>query len=200
LEGSVSEVVYTPDGQGLVFGVGGVNTGTADIGFIDLATGETNDTLLATGYNEFGAALSPDGRWLAYTSDSSGEDEVYVRPFPDVNSGFTKVSQGGGTEPVWSHEGQNELFYRGADGRLWAVTYTAETEFEVESWEALFDARPYSANRVGLTYTVAPSGDRFLMVQPVSSGEDSGAEAEPRLIQILNWFTELEERLGEGGS
>jgi hypothetical protein len=56
------------------------------------------------------AAVSPDGRWLAYQTDESGRDEIYVRPFPDVDAGLWQVSTGGGRQPVWARTGR-ELFY-----------------------------------------------------------------------------------------
>jgi serine/threonine-protein kinase len=190
LERRVPEVVFTPDGQGVIFRVG--TTGSADIGFLDLATGEVNDSLLATEFDEWGIALSPDGRWLAYSSNATGEQEVLVRPFPDVHSGMTTVSRGGGSEPVWARSGA-ELFYRSGDGWMTVATYSADSVFNVQSWERLFDARPFRATPSGRDYDVAPSGDRFLMVLRESSDTQRGERARTRMIEILNWFTELEE-------
>ena len=66
--------------------------------------------IVATGFDEQGSALSPDSHWLAYVSNEQGENEVFVRPFPDVNGGKWQVSSGGGSAPVWAHNGR-ELFY-----------------------------------------------------------------------------------------
>ncbi len=63
--------------------------------------------------------MSPDGRWLAYASNESGQYEVYVRPFPNTNDGKWLVSTDGGEEPVWAHSGR-ELFYKGG-GNLMSV-------------------------------------------------------------------------------
>ena len=70
---------------------------------------------LGTEFNEQGGQFSPDGQWLAFTSNRSGQDEVYVTSFPDPErSGFYQVSSDGGVEPVWSREG-DEIFYRSGD-------------------------------------------------------------------------------------
>ena len=64
-----------------------------------------------SGFDENAPVLSPDGRWLAYVSDETGQDEVWVRPFPNVDAGRWQVSARGGTEPLWAHSGR-ELFYK----------------------------------------------------------------------------------------
>ena len=71
--------------------------------------------LLDDDWNERGAALSPDGRWLAYTSNETGRGEVYVRPFPDVDAGRWQISTDGGEWPLWN-PAADELFYRGPTG------------------------------------------------------------------------------------
>jgi serine/threonine-protein kinase len=195
LDKTVPQALFTPDGKGLVFRVG-LAGGLADIGFLDLNTGEVNDSLLATEFDEFGMALSPDGRWLAYTSNITGRREVFVRPFPDVDSDFTPVSRDGGNEAMWAPNG-GELFFRSEDGWMTAVTYSADSVFIVENWERLFDARPFGSDVLGRGYEISPLDGRFLMVlaDPVA---DSGGGPAPRMIQIQSFFTELEERVGEG--
>jgi hypothetical protein len=192
-ERSVMEIVYTPDERGLIFREGDANVGDADMGFLDLETGEVNDALLASRFNERAIALSPDGRRLAYVSDVTGRDEVFVRPFPDTGSGQRQVSRNGGIEPVWAHNG-TELFYReGPSGSMMVATYTALPTFEVTNREALFDASAYHAGE-GLSwhsYDVANDDRRFVMIRGVQ-----GDEGDPgRLIVVRNWFTELGERL-----
>ena len=68
------------------------------------------EPLVQTPFFERNGEVSPDGRWLAYESNESGQFEVFVRPFPDVNKGRWQVSTGGGTQPLWARNGQ-ELFY-----------------------------------------------------------------------------------------
>jgi dipeptidyl aminopeptidase/acylaminoacyl peptidase len=193
VEAGVREWVYTPDGQGVVFRRGTV--GTADIGYLDLTTGERNDTLLATESTEWAVALSPDGNWMAYVSDETGREEVYVCRFPDM-SGFRRVSRDGGTEPVWNpDEDGNELFYRRGDGRMISATYAADSVFTVEDRQSLFDARPFRSGGGWHYYDYSPTEDRFVMVR--STNLTSGP-FEPDLIMVQNFFTELEERVGGG--
>ena len=92
---------FTPDERGLIFRQGQANTGTADLGLMDLQTGSIDETLLASDFSEFGVSLSPDGRWMAYSSDASGRPEIFVRPFPEGTS-RVQVSANGGRSPVWA--------------------------------------------------------------------------------------------------
>lgn len=176
---------WTPDGETLVFYQ--VDPETArDLWVLDVADGEARP-YRATPANERGVRLSPDGRWLAYVSDESGRDEVYVESFPEPGSRWT-ISTAGGVEPVWPRDG-TELFYREGD-RMMAVTMEAEEGFEPSLPRLLFDG-PYAEEIVGNpNYDVAPDG-RFLMIrreEPASS----------RLHVILNWDQELRSALGQG--
>jgi hypothetical protein len=186
-----NEVTFTPDGRGLVFRYGNAAAGM-DIGFKDLSTDTVNPELLATEFSEKAMVLSPDGRWLAYVSNAGGQDEVFVRPFPDVASGLWTVSRGGGTEPLWSPAG-GELFYRRGDGWMVATTYEADSTFAVLGREALFDAGRFRAAANHRDYDVSSSGERFIMLAPYESGAST-----PDVILVQNWFTELEEVLGRG--
>ncbi len=76
--------------------------------------------LVQTSFLERNGEISPDGRWLAYESNDSGQSQVYVRPFPDVNGGHWQISTGGGTRPLWARNGQ-ELFYLVPGGALMSV-------------------------------------------------------------------------------
>jgi serine/threonine-protein kinase len=132
--------------------------------------------------------VSPDGHWLAYASDMSGRYEVYVSGFPEPGR-RRQVSLDGGTEPVWSRDG-NELFYRSGEALVAAAVETTP-DFRVLAREVLFEGSyslwPYHSN-----YDVLPNGQTFVMIKPV---EDESA----RLVVVLNWFEELR-RLMEGGS
>jgi serine/threonine-protein kinase len=188
----VADFDLTPDGRGVVFRTPG---GNPEIGYWGPEV-DSVEWLLTSEAREMAPALSPDGRWLAYTSDVSGELEVFVRPFPDVAGGRTQVSNGGGMEPVWS-PGGGELYYRATDV-LMAAAYEAEPAFTVVSRTELFEMSPvdYMARFGRRSYDVGRSG-RFLLVQNVeaaSGREDMNAS----MIMIQNWFTELAERLGTG--
>jgi eukaryotic-like serine/threonine-protein kinase len=142
--------------------------------------------LLATPRDERAARLSPDGRFLAYVSDQSGDTEVYVRSFPD-SSGTWLVSQGGGTEPAWSPNGR-ELFYRSGDWMM-AVPIVTSPRFSAGRRDSLF-AGPYVPNPTHTNYDVHPDGNRFVMVR--------SSESERRVVVALNWLTLLSERTRSG--
>jgi Tol biopolymer transport system component len=136
-------------------------------------------------------AISPDGRWLAYVSDLSGQYEVYVNGFPDPGR-RRKISVNGGQAPVWSRiwsRDGGELFYRVGDTLL-SATVSVAAGFEVLNRTVLFEGT-YSAWPFHATYDVAPDGQHFVMLP---RGEVHGSQ----LVTVVNWFTELEERLGEG--
>ena len=138
--------------------------------------------LLQTKFEKRNGIVSPDGRWLAYESNSSGPIEIYVRPFPNVGGGQWQVSTAGGKTPLWARSGK-ELFYVGADGALLRVPVEASGA----TWNAgtpmklLERALLYRQRLVGRTYDVSPDGQRFLMIK--APGTDAGA-APPALIVV----------------
>jgi serine/threonine-protein kinase len=142
--------------------------------WLHLPDGHTRP-LVATPANERAPALSPDGRWMAYTSDGSGTDEIYVQ---SVDGGTpARVSSAGGTEPLWSRDGR-ELFYRHAD-QMFAVPIVTNPSFQPGVAVRLF-ARDFQLDPGDNlpNYDVAPDG-RFLMVRRTDDPVD------PRVV--LNW-------------
>ena len=105
----------TPDGAGLVVNSGAVGFSAEDILWVDTAGKAEPRTLLDAESSFLNAEVSPDGRWLAYESNESGTSEIFVRPFPALDSGRWPVSTGGGTQPLWSRDGR-EIFYLDASG------------------------------------------------------------------------------------
>ncbi|HKV74952.1 MAG TPA: hypothetical protein VJN95_10570, partial [Gemmatimonadales bacterium] len=132
------------------------------------------DTLAATPYNEAYPALSPDGRWLAYVSDESGRNEVYVRTFPGFAS-KVQVSQAGGSEAVWARSGR-ELFYRsGSAAEPWLVAAAVETsgEFRVTGRNRLFTMANFEFAIPHANYDVFPDGKSFVMVRQGRPGQSA---------------------------
>jgi Tol biopolymer transport system component len=139
-------------------------------------TGNTKPfPILQTGFNEHRATLSPDVHWLAYTSDETGQDEVYVQSFPTAGKKW-KVSVDGGSRPVWSHDGK-ELFYISSDRKLVVSTVKGGATLEIGSPHPLF------ATRQSITrfFDVSPDGRRFLMVDPLPN------PITPPMNLVINW-------------
>ncbi len=141
---------------------------------------------LATPSWEDGPMFSPDGQWLAYVSNESGQPEVYVQPYPGPGRKYP-ISTGGGRAPTWSGEG-DELFYRDA-ARMMAVPIELEPEFRAGTPQVLFEGQYFSVGPANgdAHYDVAQDGQRFLMIK-VGTMDESDA---PQLILVQNWFEEL---------
>ena len=178
-------LAFSPDGTVLVFEDRRLGR---DLAMLSLEGERTSTLLLNTEFTERNAALSPDGRWMAYESDESGQFEIYVRPFPDVNDGKWQVSNGGGVWPFWAPDGR-ELFYL-ASGQLDMMAVAIETEptFTLGTREPLFDTEPYYTRRTLRRGAIAPDGQRFLLLK---EGVESEGTAAPPLVVVQNWFEEL---------
>ena len=127
-----------------------------------------------------GAALSPDGRWLAYVSGVTGSPEIWVRPYPGPEVPI-RISPRGGREPVWGSEGQ-ELFYLEGN-KMMAVKVASEPGFTFEPPQVLFEGNYVQTNRP--SYDVGSDG-RFLMIKAAEQEEGPG-----QINVVLNWFEEL---------
>jgi len=157
-------------------------TPRGDIGVLPLEGERVPEPVLTNRYRETSPQFSPDGRWLAFSSDRSGQFEVYVKPYPG-QGGIVPISTDGGLEPVWARSGE-ELFYR--NGRkMMVVPVQMEPAFKAEKPELLFEGSYlFSLTNLSTNYDVTPDGQRFVMVQ--------GAEVEQTQINVvLNWFEEL---------
>ncbi|HET9261725.1 MAG TPA: protein kinase [Vicinamibacterales bacterium] len=181
---------WTPDGRALLVSTSDASGGQGDIFLLRVDSGDRKPVpLLQTRFNERGARVSPNGRWIAYYSNESGRDEVYVRSFPTLH-GKWQLSVGGGSEPVWSHDGK-ELFYRGA--ALVAVRVSGTQLFSFGPPRPLFPdrlVRSLSDNHTG--FDVARDGKRFLMVKAV---EPVSGSAPANLVVVQNWLKELKHLL-----
>jgi serine/threonine-protein kinase len=171
--------LWSSDGKWLVFVAADNVSGISDIRGVRPGIDTVSVPLVATKFLEASPALSPDGRWLAYRSNESGQNEVYVVPFPNTGAAKWAVSSGGGTDPQWSHNG-SELFYRDASGNLVAVEVTTTPTFLLGNSTALFPAEGFDN-----WYVVGPDDRRFLMIRPVAA---SGSD---KVIVVENWFEEL---------
>jgi len=170
---------WSPDGKTIAVGCSSDQSGNEDVYLLSLGDKSEPRPFVQTPFSDWGAKFSPDGRWIAYISDASGQYEVYVRPFPGPGSQW-QISTGGGEEPVWSHDGK-EIFYR--NGTKWmAVDVKTTSEFSVTPPRLLFTG-PY-VNVPGPSYDVGPDG-RFVLIE--------GPPEAPvtHLNVVLNWFADL---------
>jgi Tol biopolymer transport system component len=175
---------WSPDGERLLFSE--IDPGNQlDVWVFHLDSGKS-EPFLRTPFNESAAVVSPDGRFVAYVSDETGRDEVYVRAFPGPG-GKWPISTGGGREPVWKDDG-SELFYRDEDWLL-SVPVVTRPDFSAGTPRPLFEAPYDEAGAPYASYDVSRDGERFIMVR---SGE---AHDVSRLIVVLDWFSELDAKL-----
>ena len=176
----ISEASWTTDGQWLVFrtsGSSGIYAIRPDRDTIPLP-------LVVTPVAEVNPAVSPDGRWLAYTSDESGRFEVYVRPFPNAGDAKWLVSTSGGSGPKWAHSGR-ELFYESAALELVALEVVPAETFVMGERRVLFSTQGY----IG-PYDVTADDQQFVMIRLTGAGQSG------ELIVVENWFEELRARVG----
>ena len=152
----------------------------------DLDDPSSIEPLLDGPANELSPAVSPNGRWLAYVSDETGRDDVFVTSYPEPG-GHVQVSIAGATSPAWSPDSK-ELYYFEKD-RLIAVQIETEPGFRVVNRETLFTGN-YSQYRWQRQYDVHPDGNDFVMIESPAGGE---------VEIVVNWFTELERLLPGSG-
>ena len=141
--------------------------------------------------NGINGEVSPDGHWLAYQSNESGQNQISVRPFPNVDGGHWAISTSGGTRPVWARNGE-ELFYLDGNNAMMAASVHTTLTFRVDGPTKLFDGS-YYANEDGRTYDVSADGQRFLMIKPIATGDQTATL--PTMVVVLNWFEELKARV-----
>jgi serine/threonine-protein kinase len=171
---------WTPDGK-LIFTEGGV---ASDIYLLSIDGEHTREPLIATKYDEGRAALSPDGHWLAYQSNESGRYEVYVRPFPNVDSGKRPVSTSGGEDPRWSRDGRTLFFI--SDQKLLAAEVSTDPTFSSQPPQKAFDLIDFQPTGIPFPFDVSPDGKRILLDRPARRRAD--------IVVVQNWLADVEQR------
>jgi Tol biopolymer transport system component len=192
---------FTRDGKRLAFQEQRTGT-TWDLWTVPLESegaglrGGEPEVFLQTPADEQSPAFSPDGRWLAYTTDESGIYQVYVRAFPDTGGGKWQISNSGGTYPMWSRTG-HELFFETLDNHIMVATYTVKGESFVAD-----KPRVWSAQRLGGSVNaqknvdLASDGKRIVALMPVETADDQKAQS--RVTFLENFFDELRRKVPVG--
>jgi serine/threonine-protein kinase len=130
---------------------------------------------------------------MAYSSNETGREDVFVRPFPDVDAAKVQISTNGGSDPRWSRDGQ-ELFYVAGGRNLTAVSFDTNSDFRVTSQQTLFQIpAEYVIGSGTNTIDVAADSERFLMGR--SLPDEGDAVAGPRLVLVHNFSEELRRRV-----
>ncbi|KAA6460181.1 hypothetical protein DYQ86_14125 [Acidobacteria bacterium AB60] len=171
---------WSPDGSTLVYAKINAETG-ADLMAVRVNGDRKPFPIVQTRATEDQGQFSPDGHWLAYTSNDSGQAEVYVIPFPPTPGAKWLVSRGGGVQPRWRRDGR-ELFYISADSQMMSVAVSTHPSFESGIPRPLFQSNIVDTGiRTGpLSWDIAPDGNRFLIVSP-------NVTDTPVLTLTLNW-------------
>ncbi len=144
-------------------------------------------------FDERAPSLSPDGKWLAYQSDESGRDEIYIRAFPDSSAGRRQVSVAGGGEPLWAHNGR-ELFYRSLAGQMVAIPITTTPTLTVGQERVLFADSTYLEAPSYRAYDVSRDDQSFVMLRVLP---ETAAAPTGQLVFVDNWFTELKAKVAK---
>ena len=164
-----------------------------DVGIVSMEGGQAEELLIEEPFVQTYPDVSRDGRWIAYGSSESGQVEVYVRPFPNVDQGKWQISRDGGGVPLWGPDGR-ELFYRGVDGEMMVVSIDVEPTFNPGNPALVFEAgHLLPTSGIARAFDISPDGQRFLMITQ-SSPEDSTTAAS-QINVVLNWHEELLERV-----
>ena len=152
---------WTPDGRFLL--VQTLEAASPDVWLVPVIGDRTPRPLLATKDAEFGARVSPDGKWLAYASGTRpGDANVFLQPFPEPGSRI-QISTGGGAFPIWSRSG-HELFYMTRDTGIAAVSIQTATSGIVPSTPRLLFRAPMAFGGSLTPFAVSPDDQRFLIV------------------------------------
>ena len=179
-DGKLAFFEYAPDGGNLI------QTVQVRGGSGEPQAGEPELFLRTPSGNSF-PALSPNGRWLAYSSTDSGVYEVYVRAFPDKGKKWL-ISIRGGNMPMWSSNGK-DLFYRTDDGRIMVASYTVSGDSFVPDTPRLWSDKRLANTGVTLNLDLAPDGKRFAVLMSADNPEPR--ETRGHVTLMLNFFDEV---------
>ena len=171
---------WSPDGRVLALTL---QPGDTDIALFSMEDDSEPQPFIQSSTWECCPMFSPDGQWLAYVSEDTGQPGVYVRPYPEPDVKWLVSGEEGGSEPVWSPDG-TELFYR-SDNKMMVVSIRTEPTFNASRPQVLFEGSYLvtTLTRGNQYYDISPDGQRFLMIKE--------PEGQSQINVVLNWFEEL---------
>jgi len=183
---------FTPDGKQMAFGdidsksLWDLWTVPIESGAAGLRAGKP-EVFLQTPANERSPTFSPDGRWLAYSSDESGTSQIYVRAFPD-KGGKWQISNSGGIYPMWPRTG-HDLFFETLDNQIMAAAYTVKGDSFVADKPRMWSDKKLGGISGNRNVSVAPDGKRIAALVPAAAQE--AQQAQNQVVFLLNFFDEL---------
>ena len=191
----MGHVVFAGPGTGFL----GLTIDTSDPDHPKAGTPET----LLKNFGARGADISPDGRWLVYTSADSGVGQVFVRAFADgkiAGSSVWQISAAGGVQPVWS-KAARQLLYATADNHVMVVDYTVEGDvfhaMKPRAWADKQIGQPSDTNAPYRSFDLTPDGKRIIAFAPDEGPK--GARVNLHVTMLMNWFDEVRRRLPASG-
>jgi Tol biopolymer transport system component len=190
---------FAPDGKRLAFFEQGSGT-SYDLWTVPLESDSAGlragkpEAFLQTPADERHAAFSPDGRWMAYSSDESGLFQVYVRAFPD-KGGKWQISNSGGMYPLWSRNG-HDLFFRTEDNEIMVASYAVKGESFVADKPRVWSEKKIANLGQVVNYDLAPDGKRIVALMPVETAE--AQKAQSHVIFLENFFDEVRRKVPIG--
>jgi hypothetical protein len=185
---------WSSDGKTLVFDHFKVaNLTGGDIWILDISGEKKPSAFLETPARETEPQISPDGQYIAFATNESGQYQIVVRTFPDPNKGQWTISSAGGVEPRWRRMDGGELYYLSLDGKLMVVPISSGSTFVPGAPTELFPAPPLApqASPILRRYDVTANGQRFLFA--ATSSSSAPAQSQP-LIAIINWTRGLKRK------
>ncbi len=192
IDRQVQEVDWSRDGKWLVVRTDNGSAGAGDLVGIRTDGDTTPVPMVASSFTELNPAISPDSRWLAYASNESGRNEIFVRPFPNTNDGRWQVSTGGGYQPRWAPDGTVLYFIEPSTGRLMAVPVSTSPTFAAGQTRTLFSTSGFTVDGFHTSFELTPDGRQFLFTAPRQA---TTTLAPPQLVRVDHWFRELEARM-----
>jgi Tol biopolymer transport system component len=178
----IGEAMISPNNQYLLIRVSGGKGYREDIVYRQISGDTTLKPLVVTPFNDYGPRISPDGKWVAYSSDASGTDQIWVTPMPGPGPHY-QVSTNGGQQPVWSRDGKKIFFTHG--DQLQSVTVTF-SPFQVTARETL-PITGIGGSRVHANYDIAPDGQHFVVFK--HNGPSTSA------VVVYDWMSEVRARM-----